>query len=980
MSASCREVEAFFDGELDAASADRFRDHLPDCERCQAQLADLAQLAALAHEARAAERPKARVIALAPARPRRRRFGAAIAVAAAAAAAVVAVLALRAPGGGDEIARLVATRRTRGIEARLGRAEADAWRPYDVQRGSDRAPEAAPLAELASLEARRDYHGVATAWLLAGDPRRADAYLERASPSPAVENDRAVVALARGDLEEALVRAEAALASAPKNPQALWNRGLALRDLGLELLAADSFQEVAALGEPGWAEEAKQRADALTAQAGARRDSWWAARKAGGAMVAGGAPVGDELARAHPGVVQLYLYHALRAAPSRERALALAPLAATLDAQSGGDRLQRAVRAVAGADFAVRAPLARTYSDLYGDAAKVAGPARAAYLDRLRRARQPDILLGALVLTDEVPAHLDEFHRLSVESGDPWYLYTDEHEQAKAEVARGELLQAERRLLAALPACHQTRIEYRCGYLEHELALLYVTLHRPVEARRVASDGWAHARQAGEWGFEALFLQDLASAARFRSGFALARAYLDETLRRQLGKCEVEQYVRLQSAMLDLDALRPEEARRDLARAPLCGKPLQLAGADLLAELAHFAGTDDESARAQAALRTLREGGALSPGQRALADEMEGRLLLERGRAEAKPLLDRAIASAAALPPWDVEAQKARSFSYSGLVHAAGRDGRWGDALDLLAAELGADPPRRCAVGVATDYDRLLVAARGADGAPLGRWEPHHAGAIVPSQIVGADVEAKLAGCPTVDLFARPPLQGAADLLPAAMAWRYRVGHARPSAPAIKPRRLVVSGIDAPPALGLPRLAPWPSRPSPANGPAVPLTLLEGAAATPSRVLAEMKDASEIELHTHGLVDLGVSDVSLLVLSPDEDGQYALTAGRLRRQRLDGAPLVILAACRAGERAPYHHQPWSLPMAFVEAGASAVLASPSAIQDAEAGPFFEAVRARIRAGEPPAQALRDARVEFLGRDPQSSVKDVVLFE
>lgn len=67
-------------------------------------------------------------------------------------------------------------------------------------------------------------------------------------------------------------------------------------------------------------------------------------------------------------------------------------------------------------------------------------------------------------------------------------------------------------------------------------------------------------------------------------------------------------------------------------------------------------------------------------------------------------------------------------------------------------------------------------------------------------------------------------------------------------------------------------------------------------------------------------------------------------------------------------------------MAFVEAGASAVLASPSAIQDAEAGPFFEAVRARIRAGEPPAQALRDARVEFLGRDPQSSVKDVVLFE
>jgi len=156
--------------------------------------------------------------------------------------------------------------------------------------------------------------------------------------------------------------------------------------------------------------------------------------------------------------------------------------------------------------------------------------------------------------------------------------------------------------------------------------------------------------------------------------------------------------------------------------------------------------------------------------------------------------------------------------------------------------------------------------------------------------------------------------------------------------------------------------------------------VLEGPVASPERVLAEIRDATEVDFHTHGLVDAAISDVSLLVLSPGLDGQYALSARQIRSHRLAGAPLVVLAACRAAAFAPYVHEAWSLPAAFLSAGARAVLASPSPLSDAEAGPFFAAVRARIHAGSPPVVALRDERQVWLARDATASVGDVLLFE
>jgi CHAT domain-containing protein len=173
--------------------------------------------------------------------------------------------------------------------------------------------------------------------------------------------------------------------------------------------------------------------------------------------------------------------------------------------------------------------------------------------------------------------------------------------------------------------------------------------------------------------------------------------------------------------------------------------------------------------------------------------------------------------------------------------------------------------------------------------------------------------------------------------------------------------------------LELPRLGAW----EPADSGA---TVLSGASATPGRVLEAMTRATEIEIHAHGLINPTFSDASLLVLSPDASGRYALTAGEVRAHRLEGHPLVTLAACRAAHTGIQVHEPFSLPTAFLEAGASTVLAATVDIPDLEAGPFFLEVQERIRAGQSAAVALRDVRMEWLSREPESWVRSVLVFE
>jgi cellulose synthase operon protein C len=234
-------------------------------------------------------------------------------------------------------------------------------------------------------------------------------------------------------------------------------------------------------------------------------------------------------------------------------------------------------------------------------------------------------------------------------------------------------------------------------------------------------------------------------------------------------------------------------------------------------------------------------------------------------------------------------------------------------------------------------------------------------------------------------VLARPPIHGTSRLLPEQIAWRYLAARrepfiapaspASPSTPAslatADAPAVVVADVEPPAALGLPRLASWDA----AHG-----ATLAGPSATPARVLGALGDAGEIVIHAHGIGSEGSGEASFLALSADEQGRYALTAGDVREATLRARPLVVLAACRASQGAPVLHEPWSLPAAFVYAGARAVVASTAPIPDREAGDFFDQVRAAVASGSSVAAALRDVRQRWLASGGADWVRDVPVFE
>jgi hypothetical protein len=262
MTAPCDQVGAFADGELSPAEAEAFREHLAGCASCQADLRDLMMLKAVEPAGAAAQAP-APVISLAWYR-KARTWVAGTTLLAAAAAIVLIVRA------GSQPPVLLAQASTRAVEERISYGPADRWRPYDVMRGGG-AGESVSAGALAKLEDKGDLHGVAAGYLLSANSARAGEYLSRAGDDPSaslrtgfdVKSDRAVVALMEHRPADALALCDEVLAKWPRHPQALWNRALALRDLNRNAEAADAFDKVAALGESGWSEEAKKRAEAL---------------------------------------------------------------------------------------------------------------------------------------------------------------------------------------------------------------------------------------------------------------------------------------------------------------------------------------------------------------------------------------------------------------------------------------------------------------------------------------------------------------------------------------------------------------------------------------------------------------------------------------------------------------------------------------------------------------------------------------------
>jgi len=255
MTAPCEQVGAFADGDLAPDEAEAFRAHLAGCAQCQADLRDLMMLEAVEPApARAAVAP-APLVSLAWYR-RPRTYVAASSLVAAAAGLILLVRASTQPPV------LLAQAPSRALEARVSYGPADRWRPYDVMRGGA-GGEAISTGTLAKLEGRGDLHGVAAGYLLQSNAARAAEYLQRSGDDFDVKADRAVVALLEHRPADALALCDEVLSKWPRHPQALWNRALALRDLDRRDEAARAFDQVAALGESGWSDEAKKRAASL---------------------------------------------------------------------------------------------------------------------------------------------------------------------------------------------------------------------------------------------------------------------------------------------------------------------------------------------------------------------------------------------------------------------------------------------------------------------------------------------------------------------------------------------------------------------------------------------------------------------------------------------------------------------------------------------------------------------------------------------
>lgn len=894
---------------------------------------------------------------------------------------VLTVLLARSPSkgdGGGVTAQFWAERRAAArIEARLTHPEADKYRPRTSSGGCPVPPEPIPLRELARLEEAGDWGGIASAYALQGEWNQAASFLERMPASPNRDSDLAAVHLAKGAHEQALRLLDGVLATHPTHPQALWNRALVLQEMGLTMKASATYEQVAALNEQGWGREAHAHALSLRETTLERARKWKAARDATLALLEDArAPLPLEEARQQPGVVRQSFYDVVRSAQSKERALALLPLAQELDRVQGGSSLGDYVRKVAARDFARRAPLAKRYAELV----RSAPSATEELLEKLRASGEDDLFAGALVRTRGALGHVVDAVERGKRQQDPWFNFYLEREQARKETADGEWWKAEQRLFTALQRCREGAFSAGCVELELRLGILYAELRRLTEAEQHARTAWTWARQLREWELELTSLEILTHISRDRSDFSSARAYVEEWAARGGRKSLSHTCYWPQSQLAHIHYLdmRPEDARRALEAATACpSPPLDLVFGATFAEMTRARPAPGDAEQLRQVLAVARSTNPM-PGDAVYARYIEGRFALDRERAQGQSLLERVIEDAQKLPRADTLARESWTLSYSSLVTDAGRTGDYPRVLEMMAAQLGTSVPARCALAVAVHHERAVVVARGPQGAVEGHYEGSRQVPFLrspTSKLVPEKLRQVLRGCERVDVLAWAPVFGRTDLLPPDMAWSFRMGKTAQPRTTSNKRRLVVSSVEAPSLLQLPRLPAWTPSTEPGS---TPPELLSGSEATPSRVLSRMSDATEIEIHAHGIADPALSDTSLVVLSPEGNGRYALTADVVRQQKLSGSPLVFLAACSAGRLATSTtHEPFSLPAAFIDAGASAVLASTVDIPDA-AGRFFDGVRQRIHAGSPPAVALRDERQKWLARDSRNAWTQSVL--
>lgn len=920
---------ALADGELPAAERASVQEHLATCDQCQQLLADALTLQALA--------PPMQTVAV----PSKRRWlYPAVAAGALAAASVVWLLVRPGTEGSGPVAPPTVALQLnpqRSVDVMFTGPAFRAHRPYEQLRGDVRR-EAISLATIAELQKAARTADLFAALTVSGDVQRAAAMPEVAA------SDRAALAIVQGDADAALEAL--AVAKEPHDVPAQWNYAIATQRLGLLRSSRAMFAQIAATTTDAWGQEARQRADALVPLLDRFDVAFLDLQARGAGWIAGqGAPItAADIAR-FPAYSRIYFYDAARTATTPAELEQLVSVATALDQQSGNTAASAAV-ARAQASVKVRAPWVAAYRAVVAHTASEAQSATLWQGLRKAGASADDMLVGAAVLLGNV-AEVAALQRAFAPWQDPWFDLLRAKTTAQTQPDGGVAS-----LTALLTACPRPGLELRCGSIAQALAEALVTASRDDEAEPAITRAVAWFDQAGA-------PQHLANARAFRAEIfrrrgRLARARAEfSDIALTPNDCGLTHYAAVGQANLALVAGDWAEVRRMLP-GPTSACPAQpdLLGVTTAVDLARRTQTPEDQTRAAAWITLAQQ-----------APDAELHLVAEVAQARLQGAAgDAALVQWLAQHPVTPDAPPLiaalRAWTTATLISNAGAAGNWSMAMQHANAEAGVAAPSRCHVTASLDDDLLTLTALAGD-AQLGLQE-HLPPQALRDQLnarVPAAWQTALRACATVDVVARPPLHGRADLLPADLIWQF-IGSSRATAKAATPAtsRLLIADAVPPPAAGnLPHLAPM------LDAPATFDTALRGAEASPSRVTAAMRAATYIEFHVHGVAAAHGDDAAELILSPNSDGAYTLTARQISTMHLQGAPVVVLAACRAATLAPHLRDRWGLPDAFLAAGARAVIAVDVAIPDGAAVRYFAELRSKLLAGTAPSEALAALR-------------------
>jgi CHAT domain-containing protein len=152
---------------------------------------------------------------------------------------------------------------------------------------------------------------------------------------------------------------------------------------------------------------------------------------------------------------------------------------------------------------------------------------------------------------------------------------------------------------------------------------------------------------------------------------------------------------------------------------------------------------------------------------------------------------------------------------------------------------------------------------------------------------------------------------------------------------------------------------------------------LVGKNATPRQVMDAISENGIVHVAAHAVVVPDDPMRSFLLLARDGSASGLLYANEIVSRRIDSR-VVVLAACRSAASPAARGDVSTLALAFLAAGANNVVGSLWDLDDRSAPDVAAAFHRRLAAGIAPAEALRQAQVESVGRKPLATWSAFIL--